>query len=121
MLKYIYRNFIYRRNRLIVMLLGTAILASGFSYLVGISHDSKITVQEELEKRWKSFYDILVLPKDKSFPLENLNIMESNQISNFSGGISIKDWEEIKKIEGVEVAAPVSIMGWKPIWCTKPT
>lgn len=100
---------------MIIMLLGAAILASGFSYLVGISHDSKITVQEELEKRWKSSYDILVLPKDKSFPLENLNIMESNQISNFSGGISIKDWEEIKKIEGVEVAAPVSIIGWKPI------
>lgn len=101
---------------MIVMLLGAAILASGLSYLVGISHDSRITVQEELEKRWKSSYDILVLPKDKSFPLENLNIMESNQISNFSGGISIKDWEEIKKIEGIEVAAPVSIIGWKPIW-----
>ncbi|HHW57303.1 MAG TPA: ABC transporter permease [Clostridia bacterium] len=121
MLKYIYRNFIYRKNRLIVMLLGVAILASGLSYLVGISHDSKITVQEELEKRWKSSYDILVLPKDKSFPLENLNIMESNQISNFSGGISIKDWEEIKKIEEVEVAAPVSIIGWKPIMLSFPS
>lgn len=36
------------------MLLGAAILASGFSYLVGISHDSKITVQEELEKGGKA-------------------------------------------------------------------
>ncbi|AIS51615.1 putative ABC transport system permease protein [Thermoanaerobacter kivui] len=122
MLKYIYKNLIYKKGRLALILFGAAILSSGLSYLVGIGQTSKMTVQQALQEKWRSSYDILVIPKDIVTPLDkNLNIMESNQISNYSGGISIKDWEEIKKINDVEIAAPVSILGWRILNLPLPT
>lgn len=113
MLRYWLRGWWHRRQRLALLLVGAAVLSAGLTFLVGIGQASRLTVQQTLEERWRSSYDILVRPADAVGPLEDsFGIMEADQTSNYPGGISLEQWQAVKSVDDVDVAAPVAILGW---------
>jgi len=72
-----------------------------------------INAREDLEDHWRWQYDILVYPKE-SQSYQGLGdgwVAPQTSIASY-GGISMEDLETIRQIPGVEVAAPLSILGY---------
>ena len=92
-------------------MVGVLILSTGLSYLIGITQANNGTVVDELQKRWKSSYHIVVRPEGSRSVTEDLNLLEPNYLSGMEGGISLEQYEQVKKIQDVEIAAPIAMIG----------
>ena len=100
------------RIALFLLLVGVFILSGILPYLVGVSTSNKGTVTHELEKRWRTPYHIVVRPPGSGSTTEKSHLLEPNYLSSLSGGISLEQYEKIKKIPDIEVAAPIAMMGY---------
>ncbi|TCO57928.1 FtsX-like permease family protein [Caldanaerobacter subterraneus] len=72
-----------------------------------------IKAREDLQHHWRWQYDILVYPKESQTyqALGDGWVAPQTPLSSY-GGISFEDLETIRSIPGVEVAAPISILGY---------
>lgn len=111
MIRFIWQNWWRRKERLILLLIGALIISVGLTYLVGISDTNKGTIVDELQQRWASSYDIVVRPEGTRSLTEEKGLLDPNYLSGLDGGISRAQYEEIKTIENVEVAAPIAMIG----------
>ncbi|WP_214843271.1 ABC transporter permease [Exiguobacterium sp. s150] len=111
MLKFIWSSWWRNKERFILLLVGVLIVSTGLSYLVGLTESNKGTVVSELEKRWKSSYHIVVRPPGSRSVTEELNLLEPNYMSGLDGGITLEQYEQIKQIDDIEVAAPIAMIG----------
>lgn len=111
MLKFIWNSWWRNKERFILLLVGVLIVSTGLSYLVGLTESNKGTVVSELEKRWKSSYHIVVRPPGSRSVTEELNLLEPNYMSGLDGGITLEQYEQIKQIDDIEVAAPIAMIG----------
>jgi hypothetical protein len=68
-------------------------------------------VVDELQKRWQSSYHLVVRPQGSRSITEDLNLLEPNYLSGLEGGISLEQYEKIKEIENVSIAAPIAMIG----------
>lgn len=112
MIKFIVQNWWRRKERFFLLLVGVVIISAGLTYLVGLSNQSKGTIVENLQERWTASYDIVVRPDGARTITENKGLLEPNYMSGLSGGISMAQYETIKAIENVEVAAPIAMIGY---------
>ncbi len=66
-----------------------------------------------MRKNFRPAYDILVRPRNSFTPLEKKEkLVKANYLSGIFGGISMKQYRQIKNIPGVEVAAPIENLGY---------
>lgn len=80
---------------------------------INFTQESTVKLNETIEQYGRGSYDILVRPKDSRTYIEkSVGIVEENYIGDGSGGISLKQWEEIKNQNDIEVAAPVASIGY---------
>lgn len=112
MIRFIWQNWWRHKERLILMLVGILIVGSGLSYLVGMAQASRGTIMNQLEKRWSASYDIVVRPPGTRSVTEKKKLLEPNYLSGIGGGISLNQYHKIQKIQGVQVAAPISMIGY---------
>ncbi len=63
MLKFIWNSWWRNKERFILLLVGVLIVSTGLSYLIGTTQANNGTVVDELQKRWGSSYDIVVVRK----------------------------------------------------------
>jgi len=78
-----------------------------------LAQESTIRLEETIEQYGRGTYDILVRPKgSQTFIENNIGVVEDNYIGDGSGGISIKEWKEIRDRTDIEIAAPVSSIGY---------
>lgn len=111
MLKFIWNSWWRNKERFILLLVGVLILSTGLSYLIGITQANNGTVVDELQKRWKASYHLVVRPEGSRSVTEDLNLLEPNYLSGMEGGITLEQYEQIKQIENVEIAAPIAMIG----------
>lgn len=112
MLKFIWNSWWRNKERFILLLVGVLIVSTGLSYLIGTTQANNGTVVDELQKRWGSSYDIVVRPEGSRSVTEDLKLLEPNYMSGLDGGITRKQYETIKKITDVEIAAPIAMIGY---------
>lgn len=112
MIRFIWQNWWRKKERLILLLVGAFIISAGLTYLIGISNTNQGTIVNTLQQRWSASYDIIVRPDGSKSVTEEKKLLEPNYLSGLSGGISIEQYESIKKIPGVEVAAPIAMIGY---------
>lgn len=112
MIRFIWQNWWRHKERLILLLVGILIVGSGLSYLVGMAQASRGTIMNQLEKRWSASYDIVVRPQGTRSVTENKKLLEPNYLSGISGGISLDQYHQIQKIDGIQVAAPIAMIGY---------
>ncbi|WP_164667901.1 FtsX-like permease family protein [Virgibacillus doumboii] len=112
MIRFIWRSWWRNKERFILLLIGALIVSAGLSYLVGVSEANKATVVDSLEKRWSASYDIVVRPEGSRSVTEDKDLLEPNYLSGLSGGISMEQYEKIKAMENVDIAAPISMIGY---------
>ncbi|SEO43331.1 FtsX-like permease family protein [Amphibacillus marinus] len=111
MIRFIWQNWKRKKERLFLLLFGVLVIAAGLSYLVGLSDQNQVTITEELQQRWQSSYHIVVRPVASRSETERDQLLDTNFLSGISGGISFAQYEQINRISGVEIAAPIAFLG----------
>lgn len=112
MLKLLGSFWFRNKERFIVLLIGIFIVSSGLSFLSGLTESNKGTVMETLQNKWQVSYHILVHPPGTALTDEKNQLMEPNFSGGISGGISKAQWNQIKQIPDIEVAAPLAVIGY---------
>ncbi|MBN9653417.1 FtsX-like permease family protein [Halobacillus sp. GSS1] len=112
MIRFIWNSWWRNKERFILLLIGALIVSIGLSYLVGTTQASQGTIVDELQKRWKSSYDIVVRAPGSRSVTEDKQLLEPNYLSGLNGGISLEQYETIRSMEKIETAAPISMMGY---------
>ncbi|WP_188454041.1 ABC transporter permease [Virgibacillus oceani] len=112
MIRFIWKNWWRHKERFLLLLIGALIVSSGLSYLVGLSQSNKGTVVDSLQKRWNASYHIVVRPPDSRSVTEEKGLLEPNYLSGLTGGITLEQYETIKDVTNVDVAAPISMIGY---------
>ncbi|WP_052345766.1 ABC transporter permease [Paucisalibacillus sp. EB02] len=112
MIRFIWQNWWRRKERFILLIVGAFIISAGLTYLIGLSETNKGTIVDTLQQRWSASYDIVVRPEGTRSLTEDKKLLEPNYLSGISGGISIEQYETIKNIPGIAVAAPISLIGY---------
>lgn len=112
MFRFIWQNWRRHKERFLLLLIGVFIISAGLSYLVGLTESNKSTVVEKLQEEWSASYDIVVRPTDTRSATEERELLEPNYLSGIAGGISLDQYETIKQLDDIEVAAPISMIGY---------
>lgn len=98
------------------MLLGVLVATSGFTLLTGAVETSRLQVSGTVDEHFRAAYDILVRPAGSRTPLEvERGLVRPNFLSGQFGGITTEEYERIAALPGVEVAAPVAMIGYVPV------
>ncbi len=95
--------------------LGLAILvaAVAFVLLTAAAQTSRLDVQGTVKSNYRAAYDVLVRPRQSANRLEiSRRLVRPNFLSGVFGGISFPQYEAVKRIAGVEVAAPIANLGF---------
>lgn len=112
MLNFVLNNWKRKKIKFLLTLLGALIISAGLSLMFNLTDSSQGTVEQTLQKKWSSAYDIVVRPSNSTLNTESNNLLEPNYLNGINGGISFKQYEKIKQIQEVDVAAPVAVMGY---------
>jgi hypothetical protein len=112
MIRFIWQNWWRRKEKFILLIIGAFIVSAGLTYLIGLSETNKGTIVDTLQQRWSASYDIIVRPDGTRSVTEEKKLLEPNYLSGLGGGISVEQYEAIKEIPGVEIAAPIALIGY---------
>lgn len=98
-LRFIFRNWRRHKERFLLLVIGAFIISAGLSYMLGLSETNKGTIIDSLQKRWRAPYDIVVRPKGSQSVTESKRLLEPNYLSEIPGGISLSQYDQIKKMK----------------------
>ncbi|RLQ94215.1 ABC transporter permease [Falsibacillus albus] len=112
MIRFIWQNWWRNKERFILLLVGALIVSTGLSYLVGVSQSNNGTIVDELQKRWKSSYHIVVRASGSRSVTEDKHLLEPNYLSGLAGGITMDQYHTIKSMNEIDVAAPIAMLGY---------
>src|SRR5216683_3563733 len=95
----------------------SALASSGFLLaacaLILLSATTQTTVVQAnqiISQSWRSSYDLDVLPPNAQIPSKET--IPGDLLEGYDGGISIAQYQQIKNLPGVEVAAPIAFVGY---------
>lgn len=107
------KQWMRHKERFLLSVIGVVLISGVLLYLFSLTESTKGTVNETLQKKWQSAYDLVVTPP-KTVVTQN-QLMEPNLLNGISGGISYKQYETIKAIDNINTAAPLSVLGYNQI------
>lgn len=113
MVRFVLSQLSSRPWRALALAAAIFVAAASFSVLTAAGQTTEIRVRGSVESNYRTAYDILVRPVGSQLPLErNQELVRNNYLSGLFGGIRVSQWQEIKEIPGVAVAAPVANIGF---------
>ncbi|MGC5325729.1 FtsX-like permease family protein [Brevibacillus sp. SYSU BS000544] len=115
MIRYIWKSWWRQPERFVLLLAGIVIISLSLSSFVGLTESKQGKVQEILQNRWNLPYEIMVVPHESSNNPQLNQLINLNDLQGMIGGISFDQYEKIKKIDEVEIAAPLSVLGFMNI------
>lgn len=103
----------FRRVRALALLAGMLVAVTAFTVLTAASRTSQLRTVGTVTAHFRTAYDILVRPKGSRTKLESqTGTVQPNFLSGIYGGITIAQYHEIQRIPGVQVAAPIAMVGY---------
>lgn len=112
MLRFALARLVRDARRTVATLLAVALAVTSFVVLTGTAHTQRLTVTDTLEANFRGAYDILVRPAGAANAIERATgRVRASFLSGTYGGITLEQVDQIRRIAGVEVAAPVAMVG----------
>ena len=103
----------HRTGRTIALMLGIVVATTSFTVLTGAARTDRLELHGRAAQNFRSPYDLLVRPTTSYTPLEtDAGLVRPNHQSGIFGGITMAQYEQIRRLPGVEVAAPVANIGY---------
>jgi putative ABC transport system permease protein len=111
--RFIWSQLLHRRSRTATLALGILVAAVSFTLLTSAVTTSALEARGTVAGNWRTAYDILVRPKGSFTSLERTDgLVSENYLSGIFGGITMRQWNAILAIPGVEAAAPIANIGY---------
>jgi len=102
-----------RGARTAALLAGIVIACASLGVLVSTARTQNLQVRGTVGRAFRSSYDILVRPRGSQTPMERREgLVRDNFLSGIFGGITIAQYRQIAKLPGVQVAAPIAMVGY---------
>ena len=99
--------------RTVALLAGMLVAATAFTVLTAASRTAQLRTTGTVSAHFRAAYDILVRPPGARSGLEaRTGTVQPNFLSGLYGGITMADYQQIQHVPGVEVAAPVAMVGY---------
>ncbi|MEV6370137.1 FtsX-like permease family protein [Micromonospora musae] len=99
------------------MLLGILVATTGFTLLTGSATRSELAVTGQVNSHYRGAYDILVRPSGSRSTIEkDAGLLRPNFLSSQYGGITSAQLDQMSAVRGVEVAAPIGMLGYAPFY-----
>ncbi len=103
----------HRRRRAAAVAAGILVAAVSFSLLTAATTTSTAEVRGTVARNLRPAYDILVRPPGSGSALEtSKDIVRDNYLSGIFGGITLQQYAEVTKVPGVQLAAPIAMIGY---------
>jgi putative ABC transport system permease protein len=103
----------HRRGRSLALLAGIAVATAAFAVFSGNSHTQQLVVRGRIAHNFRAAYDILVRPRGTETPIErSQGLVRDNYLSGIFGGITVDRYHEIAHMAGVQIAAPIAMIGY---------
>ncbi|MDW5324567.1 FtsX-like permease family protein [Plantactinospora sp. KLBMP9567] len=113
MVGFIWRQLRARLGRSLALLAGVLVATTGFVVLTGTTTTSQLRLNDQVHRETRAAYDILVRPNGTQTDLETQRgVVRPNYLSGLFGGISLAQYEQVRTVGGVDVAAPVAMLGY---------
>jgi putative ABC transport system permease protein len=103
----------FRSVRLVALLAGMLLATTAFTVLTAASRTAQLRTVGTVSAHFVPAYDILVRPKNARTALETqTSTVQPNFLSGLYGGITMAQYRQIAQIPGVQVAAPIAMVGY---------
>lgn len=113
MLRMVWRQLSHRPGRSLALALAVVVAGTGFTVLTASSRASTLQTTRLAQEHARTAYDILVRPPGSRSALERSEaLVQPGFLTGDYGGITTKQWREIQQLSGVQVAAPVAVVGY---------
>jgi hypothetical protein len=89
---------------------GFLLAACALILLSATTQTTAIRANQIIGQNWQPTYDLVVLPPQAKLPASTF--IPADLLEGYGGGISMKQYEQIQKLPGVEVAAPIAFLGY---------
>ena len=114
----------FRPARTLALVIGVLVAAAAFTVLTAASRTAQLRTTGTVSANFAPAYDILVRPKGARTAQENqTGTVQPDFLSGIYGGITMAQYHQIQQIPGVQVAAPIAMVGyaqleaavWEPV------
>src|ERR1039457_5117138 len=113
MLRALWSQLLHRRGRAAAVAAGILVASVSFSLLTAATTTSTAQVRGTVARNLRPAYDILVRPPGSTTALEaSKGLVRDNYLSGIFGGITLQQYAQIQKIPGVQLAAPIAMIGY---------
>ncbi|MFI5916587.1 FtsX-like permease family protein [Dactylosporangium sp. NPDC051541] len=113
MIPFIWAHLAKNKGRSVALLLGVLVATTGFTVLTGATDTARLQVTGEVNRSAAAAYQVLVRPKGTRTALENdRQKVRPNSLSGIYGGITPEQARQIAALDGVDVAAPIAMVGY---------
>ncbi len=103
----------FRPARTLALLIGVLVAATAFTVLTAASRTAQVRTVGKVSANFQPAYDILVRPKGARTAVESkTGTVQPDFLSGIYGGITMAQWHQIEQVPGVEVAAPIAMVGY---------
>lgn len=110
--RFVWSQLRHRFGRTAALLLGIVLATTSFTVLTATSRTSQLRTTATVGEHFRVAYDILVRPKGSQSAVEaKTGTVQPNFLSGIYGGITLDQWHAVQKIPGVDVAAPIEMVG----------
>lgn len=109
-------------RRSLATFVATVLAVTSFVVLLSSATTQRLETTRTVADNFRGAYDILVRPRGAITEAEaRTGMVRPNFLSGSYGGISLAQWTQIKSLSGVEVAAPIAVLGSiNPLELTQP-
>jgi putative ABC transport system permease protein len=103
----------FRPARTLALIVGVLVAATAFTVLTAASRTAQVRTVGKVSANFQPAYDILVRPKGARSAVESkTGTVAPDFLSGIYGGITMAQWHQIEQIPGVQVAAPIAMVGY---------
>ena len=103
----------FRPARTLALIAGVLVAAAAFTVLTAASRTAQLRTTGTVSANFAPAYDILVRPKGARTAQENqTGTVQPDFLSGIYGGITMAQYHRIQRIPGVQVAAPIAMVGY---------
>ena len=109
----------FRLARTLALIVGVLVAATAFTVLTAASQTAQLRTVGKVSSNFAPAYDILVRPRGARTAQENkTGTVQPDFLSGIYGGITMAQYHQIQQIPGVQVAAPIAMVGYAQLQAT---
>jgi putative ABC transport system permease protein len=103
----------FRPARTLALIAGLLVAAAAFTVLTAASRTAQLRTTGAVSANFQPAYDILVRPKGARTAQEaQTGTVQPDFLSGIYGGITMAQYHQIQQVPGVQVAAPIAMVGY---------